>query len=339
MATRESERVWEEIEALLGSGLDPREQSFLRLEGLDDQWSAAIAGAERDGVAAQAARMVRSLRSAGLQTQRSDEASDYLGGVDDGLMADGRWQLWRDLSRERNKANDSPSQTAWVPLRLTRVLDLRSRPLACERIEVSVDSRIALSQLHKELDRVWKLLREDGWAKRTRPLGERALSLLRFVCLDSHLDASWRQRLDAWNNAYPDLAFKDVRAFLSAFRRAERDLTGSDYGLAWYYDRDVHDLDYRDMTSCEAAEPWAMSASLRNQSATKAIWAQVAALSDFRHWTHGHQLVHAIEVERSAAAFDQDPDFHSWMAEYLEDEGWDDDELPNAALGGWRIDA
>jgi len=77
--------------------------------------------------------------------------------------------------------------------------------------------------------------RPKGWVHITRPLGERAIGLVRFVCLESGKGATWRERLAAWNERFPAWQFKDVRAFQAAFRRAETQLTGRRGGLTILY--------------------------------------------------------------------------------------------------------
>ncbi len=157
---------------------------------------------------------------------------------------DGRWPLIAELiEASQQAAGTTPSHRPWEPISIERrtALELRTgaagAPLS-GRVGISFDDRLSLRALVDELRRLWPELRREGYVRRTRPLGERTLALLRFVCMASEPDTPWRERWEAWNRSRREpWRFKDARAFTTTFHRAERQLTGEAHGLAPFYDR------------------------------------------------------------------------------------------------------
>lgn len=49
-------------------------------------------------------------------------------------------------------------------------------------------------------------------------------------------DASWPDRWAQWNGEHEEWGYQDVRAYQTAFHKAEVSLTGERDGLRWFYD-------------------------------------------------------------------------------------------------------
>jgi hypothetical protein len=105
-------------------------------------------------------------------------------------------------------------------------------------ITIKTDARVQLTFLVEKLRTVWRnLKRAKVLPERSRPIEDRKIALLEFVCL-SHPDAEWGERWERWNKRQPRQWRYDTRdAFTTACHDAEKQLTGSRSGLRWYYDR------------------------------------------------------------------------------------------------------
>lgn len=160
------------------------------------------------------------------------------------MPPDARWPLLAELSAVYVSAQAEEvglRRRQWQPLRIReRLFDITVWPTS-EYVVVEVDSRVSLRALIAALRQAWPDLRRRGWVRRTRSMGDRAIELVRFVCLQTDLDTTWRDRLTRWNERYPGWAYKGPRAFMGALRRAERQLT-EPYGLEWFYSREVREL-------------------------------------------------------------------------------------------------
>ncbi len=107
---------------------------------------------------------------------------------------------------------------------------------AVGRVVLSIDARLPLDALQRELRKLWPRAQEAGWIRGGRALGLRKLGLLRFVCLEAEPGSSWRALCDAWNAAHPEWAYSSPWALQSDFHRAEVSLVGRKHGLDWHYD-------------------------------------------------------------------------------------------------------
>jgi hypothetical protein len=150
------------------------------------------------------------------------------------------WGLWRALREPLAESRGSRSK--WEPITVRRVLDDEAPPLYSSRLEVSFDSRVSKRRLKLALDELWPELEKEGHVRRTRPMEERAAELVRFVCLECDVGATWRERLIGWNDRHSEWSYgEDPRNFSKDFRRAEQQLTGRRYGLAWFYSQRLRD--------------------------------------------------------------------------------------------------
>lgn len=159
------------------------------------------------------------------------------------VRRDPRWALWQDLMRERRGEKlDGSGPTA--PLDFTRVFDFSTDPVFAQWVEIRLDWRLSLEAVVAELRRLWPAFVAEGWVRRSRPLDEKAATLVRFVCLETPPDTPWQKRMELWNERHGRWTYADRRAFAKDFRRAEKRLTGRIYGLAWFYDSEIRSGDY-----------------------------------------------------------------------------------------------
>ncbi len=173
---------------------------------------------------------VQSLRDLGLTEPTSASVSVPI--------SDPRWLLLGDL-HARAHPNDPP----WSPLAInaTRSVGFAAGnpPATGHVVEIRMDFRLNLGALVSALRENWGLLQSKGLLRRSRPLGERNLMLLRHVCLDHPPGTPWKDLLRRWNDKWSARAgwvYKDSRALQTAFHRAEEELSGVRQGLAWHYD-------------------------------------------------------------------------------------------------------
>lgn len=131
---------------------------------------------------------------------------------------DGRERLLRELGQVLTDALNCPSP---VPPVDVVVLDGDDNPpLQRKRIQVTFDDYITPKGVLADA-----ML--PGAVRRTRPLGERKATLVRFVCLDQRerLD-TWSRRVEAWDSEYPEWAYGSEHAMWGDFNRAWRSLVG-----------------------------------------------------------------------------------------------------------------
>ncbi|MEE8421509.1 MAG: hypothetical protein V3S31_01890 [Dehalococcoidia bacterium] len=238
--------LWEDIAAELGFKVPDSWRRYARERGtvktaLDTTPDIAPGEWEKTGA---------DRRRAHLEYIVEDLGAMARAGVPGGPIAvtpagDGRWRLIAELSEASQRATGTPpaEQRPWAPITIERraVLDFDTEqisPLRAGRVTISFDDRLSLRALVDELRRLWPELRDRGYVRRTRPLGERTIALLRFVSLRGEPDTPWRARREAWNESCREgWRLKDVRAFTTAFHRGEFQLTGVRQGLAPYYER------------------------------------------------------------------------------------------------------
>ncbi|MDP2181396.1 MAG: hypothetical protein Q8K99_02355 [Actinomycetota bacterium] len=212
--------------------LSDLERSLVTQEGYLEEYTQAAGNLYlREKTLGDAVKFVSRLR------RPSDSPTD-LGRVkrphDGSGKRDGRWELLADLGKAIGDEVPPPLAAEGLSMWVSRV-GLGSARL----VSITFDSRLSRQALFREITQMWPDLRSKGWVRPSRPLGERKLTLVRFVCLDSTPDESWRGRLDRWNKVHPNWCYRDSAAMQSDFARAEASLTGIKQGLAWYYDSAV----------------------------------------------------------------------------------------------------
>lgn len=217
---------WHDLTKRCGRLSEP-ERNLMTLTGYQEEYDGALSEHERGATVEIAAERIESNRAAGYWPGPLRIASP-----EDGRgKADGRWALLRDLTLARGASTTEP---LLIEGRATHMV--LGDPLQThDRVIVSFDSRLSRKALFRELVRIWPDLRAAGWVRPTRPLGDRKLALVRFVCLEA-AELAWPDRLKEWNRQHPAEQYADLGRFISAFRGAEKSLTGRAYGLDWYYD-------------------------------------------------------------------------------------------------------
>jgi hypothetical protein len=228
--TRISEAtLWKAVEARLRTPVPPEVQRFCRARGWVGDYLQEEEPEDRASAVRAVADTVQDLWDSGVVPRESDSLAAS-------ISSDGRWRVLRKLNAAYHEAEpDAPGSSEWSPVRVSRVaLNLDMHPTTSE-VVVRFDSRLSLRTLNNALRGVWPQLHRRGWLRRSRPLGERALALLRFVCLETPPESTWRRRLDAWNASHPNWTYSGVRAFERDLRRAEEELTGEGYALEWFY--------------------------------------------------------------------------------------------------------
>ncbi len=223
--------LWRELEQRLGHPVPPEIRTFLSLEGGLAAYRDAEEPDKKRAIVEAMVDTVRHLWQSGASTIGYGEPIELV--PDD----DARWRLLIELDDEYRAAGagDEEFRRSWRPLLAARGGPDQVYPFPASWVSLRFDHRLSQLAVIAGIRRLWPLLRERGWIRATRPLDERNLDLLRFVCLETEPENTWRQRLAAWNAAHPDRAYPDVRRFQTAFRRAEENLTDRRYGLVWFY--------------------------------------------------------------------------------------------------------
>lgn len=153
---------------------------------------------------------------------------------------DGRWPLWRKLHERRAELlGEDAVEQPWAPLRI-------GRRRAAGTITLAFDSRLSDATVRRALKGELPRLRARGWMSATRPLSAFELALVRYVCLESPLAASWKQRTKGWRHSRfvaahakwgkPYRGKKATRDFKRDFHKAEIALAGSRGALEVHYD-------------------------------------------------------------------------------------------------------
>ncbi|MCE5252890.1 MAG: hypothetical protein LLG45_01555 [Actinomycetia bacterium] len=139
------------------------------------------------------------------------------------------------LAKQRDA--DDPSAEAWHPVAVGVIHNLNMGPgMAVPRVRLEFDGRISRKALHRLIDILWQDWKDRRAVLPRRPLTDKAIRLVRLVCLILPPERSWRERMTAWNEAYPHEAFNNAWDFQQKFRRAEKQLTDAEYGLEWAYE-------------------------------------------------------------------------------------------------------
>lgn len=207
---------------------DARVRGFLEDRGYATEYANASDPTERAQTLKDARAVMESLaQHFGLTNCGERNATD---------AADARWPLLHDLGMRWAEVAGTEAPTPPMRFRCGDEWDaLDIAPL----VTVSFDSRLSMRAVLSAIREVWPLMISDGWVRRTRPLGDRKLALVRHVCLDMDTSATWRERLKAWNEKHKGAwAYKDALGLQSDFRKAEKSLTGRTSGLARFYDED-----------------------------------------------------------------------------------------------------
>lgn len=214
---------WQALAAQMGP-VSARERKFVALNGYTKRYDGSPSKDERETVIKLAAWEIKNLRKAGLSI---DEPADGRG------QPDGRWALLRELGEKLGEQTIAPFTVEGIDYRISR-----GGLGAARVVTITFDARLSKQALCRELTGVWPVMLERGWVRRSKPLDDRKLALVRFVCLDSE-GATWRERVERWKERYGTWAYRDQRAMHSDFGRAEMSLTGQKWGLAWFYDPGV----------------------------------------------------------------------------------------------------
>lgn len=232
MPTRD---FWNELEKLLGNKATVSERRAIAGLGYGQQYENALDDVDREETLSGATNTLRVLRDAYGDVAPAEEVTGVAG------LTDGRWLLLEDLRRAWAESHGRTDYVPSKPLSIGRGVVL-GYPLA-SYVGITVDSMVSLETLITALRQLWPQLRASGAVRRSRPLQERSLALVRFVCLDSSLDATWRERFSEWQKRHPESRYTEVRAFYKDFSRAEESLTGRSHGLSWFYSADARLLD------------------------------------------------------------------------------------------------
>jgi len=234
----DSQAFWDAVFDATGEHLPQRTRTVLALEGYDDKWASASSQEARFAVLERALQLADNVLTAYEGTepaprQRSKVSNPHTNKVSD----DQRWPLWRELMRVRLAADGHPPDQAWEPLRFYVVRDFCASPIRNKRVEISFDWRMPRAALEHELAKAWHHMTAQGWVRPGKPLSRQLADIVRFNCLVLEPGTPWRDRMERWNGqCAQDAVVTDVRKFERAFRRAELQLTGHKWGLAWFYD-------------------------------------------------------------------------------------------------------
>jgi hypothetical protein len=188
-----------------------------------------------------------------------DERPVKLGKLQSGAKRDGRWPLWRELRDRRAELIDERyDEPSWTALRVGRHREAGT-------ITLAFDDRLADKTVNDALKHELPALRAQGWLRTAHPLGAFELAVVRYVCLESRLEASWRQRTKGWRHSRfceahpkwgkPYRGKHAARRFKKDFHRAEARLAGSKGGLGLYYDPRVRERRLKLRQKYVEAEP------------------------------------------------------------------------------------
>ena len=165
------------------------------------------------------------------------------------VRRDGRWPLWRELrDRRAELLGERRDEPPWTALRFSW------QPQA-DTIAFAFDRRLPGKTVREALERELPHLRAAGWLCTSQPLSKRELALLRYVCLESALEAGWRERAKGWRHSLsckahpkwgkPYRGKHAAQRFTRDFHKAEKHLAGRKGALRVYYDPRVRERDAR----------------------------------------------------------------------------------------------
>jgi hypothetical protein len=233
MATRKHQitayrELWALIDARIVPPTSPEEQTLIRAEGLDRAYRDCEELEELEDAESYVAAIVRLIENVRRYIGYQHTATKTLGTRDDSPSDDPRWALLGELYGP-----------GWAPISYEPLLELSDSGIpGRQAVLVRIDHRVSVRSVVTSLKKQWPKLTAAGIVRRTRRMGERPIALLRFVCVQSKQDQSWRERWLAWNRKYSrkgEWKFENLRAFHTAFQTAEKRLTGIPNGLRWYY--------------------------------------------------------------------------------------------------------
>jgi len=202
-------------------------RGFLEERGLLSEYLNGLSAQERELTVEDACGIRDSLERHGLVWR---SGGDELEASDD---SDGRWVLLHDLGKRW--ADDVGASAPPAPLRFRCGYEWDALGQV-PRVSLDFDGRVSLRAVLSGVRSMWPLMAANGWVRRTRPLGDRKLALVRFVCLETEIGTGWEDRRKAWNEAHPEAEYPDRWSLRSDFSKAEESLTGQRGGLARFYD-------------------------------------------------------------------------------------------------------
>jgi hypothetical protein len=223
MPTDKMKELWQAVERELGEAVPRSVRQFVT-----ENHDLELELREQEQAVELVVMTINSLQKHGMMPSKGEKRER---GANVEIPDGERWQLLYDIGRRFERKYKGMPLTVeyrgFAPMTLEHFTDNRSYPPS-QRIRVVFDSGMNLATVFALLKREFQLTyRPKGWVRTTRPLGKRAIALVRFVCLESAEGLTWRERLALWNERYPDWAFPDARRLQAAFRRAELQLTGS----------------------------------------------------------------------------------------------------------------
>ncbi|CAN5539126.1 hypothetical protein BH24CHL1_BH24CHL1_20260 [soil metagenome] len=213
--------LWLQVKRELGYSVSPAVRRFCELRGWVSDWEQDDDPKERADVVTELVKTCQHLRDAGLGEGGADEE------LAPPLTEDGRWELIRELRNDPDYRPIRISQPTALELSLS---DMKTAP-QYQPVRVEFDGRVSLNALSAELRKAWPEMKRRGWVKQSRPLGSKALALIRHVCLDLEPGASWGERRRMWNERFPEWEYTSGQALSADFRRAETALTKETHGL------------------------------------------------------------------------------------------------------------
>lgn len=220
------------------------ERAFLAQAGMSALYVNARTDEARGRALAHARRVLAAFRdnvSRPSLVIESQTPTDGSGGPDP------RWSLLRDLELECARCEQDeyfavqPAFSVRYEAPSRGYVGIGGKLPPHGWVTIRFDDRLSLAGMYAELQRAWPTLRAAASIPTRRPLGERKLDLIRFICLDPRSGNTWQERVETWNATHPGQEYADRRALLNAFQKAARSLTGEKDGLRWYYD-----VEYRD---------------------------------------------------------------------------------------------
>lgn len=208
-----------------------------------------------------ATRLLRNLDEAGYAAPSAERA---ITPRTSSGKRDERWRLWADLRDRRAEIlglrHDEPP---WTPVHVAFDRDRGA-------VVFSFDNRLSRPVVMGKVKRLWPQLIEWGWLRETRPPSERAMTLVRYVCLESRLGADWRERMEDWNSSryveeHPEWRYDTGSGLEKAFHRAERSLAGPQIEITAY------DLKAGKVLTQKTARPLSVFYDPYSQEAARAI--------------------------------------------------------------------
>jgi hypothetical protein len=229
-------KLWRKLRQAHGAPLPPAVRAFLAT-----QHARALAERlPRELVVRDMLGTLANLKAHGLWPADDERPLELPRGSRDA----GRVPLWRELrDRRAELLGERPDEPPWTALRVGRQ---REAGMIVFTFDNRLTDKTVKGALKDELPR----LRARGWTRAARPLSAFELALVRYVCLESDPQGSWRQRAIGWRHsrfckAHPKWGrrYRGKRAgrrFKKDFHAAEARLAGEKGALGVHYDTHVH---------------------------------------------------------------------------------------------------